>query len=588
MVENKNSFQLLLELWKKINKRRKYQTIFLIILMVISATVEIFSLTSVIPFLTAISEPNILWEIDNLRLFAIELGIESSNDLIVPTTILFIFASICSCALRLITQYFNFKLSASIGSDLSKEAYKKSLLQPFEFHLNNNSSEIISTVTTQITYTVNIIVLAFQLITSLVIVLAIIFTLLYVNIKISSVTITIFVISYLILYFLNKKRLKQNSVSVARAVNLITKLIQEGLGSIKDLILSNNQENFFKSYAKTDFKMRQKQAESKFLRLYPKYIVECSGVILIATLVLILKKENNSVGNIFPILGMIALSAQRLLPALQQIYGNWAQIQGNSESLKLVINMLDQKNEFLEKKGDIKPLDLKQNIELKNIYFKYPKSEKYVINDLNLKINAGERIGITGKTGEGKSTLLDIIMCLLKPNKGKILIDGKDLYESDLINNWRMNIAHVPQFIFLTDGTIAENIALGVNHNEIDYRKVKKCANQALVSEFIDTSKSKYLSNTGERGIKLSGGQLQRIGLARALYKNKRILFLDEATSALDGKTENSIMESLDNLSNDITIFIIAHRKNTLKKCNKIINIKNGKIDKIIENNIVN
>ncbi|MDC0269849.1 ATP-binding cassette domain-containing protein, partial [Synechococcus sp. AH-551-N23] len=244
-----------------------------------------------------------------------------------------------------------------------------------------------------------------------------------------------------------------------------------------------------------------------------------------------------------------------------------------------ILNFMNQK--IPENLTERKPIQMQKSMRLKNIYFSYKTDHQEVIQNLNLEIARGERIGLIGKTGSGKSTLVDIAMGLLKPTSGQILVDGEDLYDEwhpGRIASWREAIAHVPQNIYLTDSSIAENIAFGVPLDQIDMTKVKRAAEQAHIATFIESRPDDYKSLVGERGVRLSGGQRQRLGIARALYKQVQILVMDEATSALDVLTEETVMKSIDNLNRDLTVIIIAHRTSTLMRCDRIVRLYGGEI----------
>jgi ATP-binding cassette subfamily B protein len=273
----------------------------------------------------------------------------------------------------------------------------------------------------------------------------------------------------------------------------------------------------------------------------------------------------------------LALGAQKLLPVMQQIYHACSTIQGNYSSLQSTLTFLDQK--MPRDHSNLNSLQLKfhKSIQLSGLQFRYTSQNHDVIKNLNLTIKKGDRIGIIGETGSGKSTLIDILMGLLEPTKGSLKIDGKKITALN-VRSWQKHIAHVPQFIFLSDTTIAENIAFSVDKKAINYELVHDAANRAKLHKVINQFPNKYNTKIGERGIKLSGGQRQRIGIARALYKHADVFIFDEATSSLDNKTEDLVMNSLDDLGSEITIIMIAHRLTTLKKCNKIIEIADGKI----------
>ena len=265
------------------------------------------------------------------------------------------------------------------------------------------------------------------------------------------------------------------------------------------------------------------------------------------------------------------------------IYQSWASLKGSKTVLIKIVDLLDVKIPISNVIKVKKPFVFKNNIKFKNVSFKYKSNLKETISNLNLEIIKGERLGIVGKTGSGKSTLIDLLMGLLLPSSGSLYIDDieiKNKYFSSLLTSWRLSIAHVPQNIFLLNATIAENIAIGVPINKIDFNRLKNAAEQACISKFIESTKKGYYSMTGERGVMLSGGQLQRIALARAFYKKANVLIFDEATSALDINTEKKIINSIKEVSKDITMIFVAHRHSTLKYCDRIIEIDNGNIKK--------
>lgn len=278
--------------------------------------------------------------------------------------------------------------------------------------------------------------------------------------------------------------------------------------------------------------------------------------------------------------GAFALGAQKMLPAAQQIYGSWVYIQSGTKSLDDVLALLKQKIPLSDPDILSEDLSFERSIVLSNISFRYDESLKWVISDLSFSIAKGERIGIIGPTGCGKSTLLDILMGLLIPASGSITVDGHPITTLNL-NAWRNLIAHVPQYIYLSDASIAENIAFGFASGAINMDAVIRAAKLAQIHEVVEGLPEKYQSLVGERGVKLSGGQRQRIGLARALYRDSQVIIFDEATSALDDITEAAVMDSVMQLDREITIVIVAHRTSTLRECDSIIKFEAGGARKI-------
>jgi ATP-binding cassette subfamily B protein len=315
--------------------------------------------------------------------------------------------------------------------------------------------------------------------------------------------------------------------------------------------------------------------------MFPRYLLESIGLIIITIIAYLISHNNIEPSLEITILGTFALGAQRLLPAFQQIYSSWAGMGAQIYSARNVLDLLDQNAETEE--DNFKNFEFNKSFEIKceAVSFQYKKTVKETLSNINFSIKPGERIGIIGKTGGGKSTLLDLIMGLLKPSSGRLLVNNIDVnlkYNKNFLKSYQSQISHVPQNIFLSDSSIIENIAFGVPNSEIIMTKVKKAAREAMADEFIENLPEGYNTKVGERGIRLSGGQRQRIAIARALYKDSRIIFFDEATSALDEKTERDLINSIYSLKKDITLVMISHRLSTLSYCEKIVEIKNKKI----------
>jgi ATP-binding cassette subfamily B protein len=383
---------------------------------------------------------------------------------------------------------------------------------------------------------------------------------------------------YLLIIALTKKRIAKDSKCIAKESVEVIKAIQEGLGGIREVLLDGTQEVYCKIYKNSDLPLRQ--GSSVFIASCPRYAMEALGMVLIAFVAYIYVSQSAGIADAIPKLGALALGAQRFLPLLQQAYGAWVNIKTNQASLEDALELLDQPLPEYVNKTLTQSLSFENNINIKNVTFAYPTSQNTVLENINLLIPRGARVGFIGTTGSGKSTLLDILMGLLTPSSGSIEIDGVELTK-DIIPVWQRHIAHVPQFIFLSDATIEENIALGVPKEEINHQRVSMAAYRAQLAETIERMPDKYKTKIGEKGVFLSGGQRQRIGIARALYKEASIIILDEATSALDNKTEEGVMSAISNLSSEITILIIAHRLTTLKNCTQIVELENGEVKKI-------
>ena len=577
MKKEKNNSKIFLIslIWKHLSLKRRNQLFLLFLLIILSGVAEIYSVASVIPFLNNLSNSESNYTISIIDpLFRLFSPFKSLDPIIFSTGI-FLFCISIAATLRLINVYLANFISASIGSEFSSKAYRLTLNQPYIRQIERNSSEIISSIVTQTDVTVGVIKTIIFFITSIIISIGLIYSLFIIN-WVLSVSISLILASlYLILGFYFKIRLKRFSKFRAKLVKQQTRSLQEGLGSIKDIILDNSQDFYSKLFKKSDNPIRFLSAKSGFIAESPRYIFEVVSLFIIIFIACVYKLFIDSNINLIPLLGSMALGLQRLLPAFQQAYGSWVIITVNTNSALDLLYLLNQKPYF-EKKNTNK-ICFKNKINLRNISFSYKNNTKKILDKFNLEIFKGDRIGIIGPSGGGESTLGDILMGLLEPTEGVLEIDGIELHKNDKFskNDWYKNISHVPQDIFLIDGSIAENIAFGVPYKRIDKKKLMKVIHASRLSNFIKNIDDAFLKIVGERGSKLSGGQRQRIGIARALYKGGNILILDEATSALDQETELSIMKTIDNLNSSITIIIITHRLSTLKKCNRIIDLGN-------------
>lgn len=578
MASTKEILKLLLRLWRHLSRRRQRQFVALLGLVLASTFTEVVSLGAVVPFLAVLTAPERVFAHPVVAEIAQSWGATSADQLVLPLTIAFGLTALVAGAIRILLLWFSTRVAYASASDLSIDVYRRTLYQPYRVHLSRNSSQVISGVTNKVNEVAFGVLQSLPtFLSSLVLLGAILCTLVTINPLVASVAALSFGSSYGLISILSRHRLRKNSQRIAHEQTQIIKALQEGLGSIRDVLLDGTQPVFCDIYRKADVPLRRAQGSNVFVSASPRYAMEALGMALIATLAYQLSRQDGGVAAALPVLGALALGAQRMLPALQQIYSSWTNILGSQASLATIIELLSQPLPAHSFQPGLPSIEFRKSINFRNVGFRYTDDGDPVLEDVNLTIFRGSRVGIVGSTGSGKSTLLDLLMGLIEPSQGGIFID--DLPMTALRRPaWQRTIAHVPQSIYLTDTTVAENIAFGVPFAEINMDRVRHAAHQAQIGSFIESRPNGYLSLLGERGVSLSGGQRQRIGIARALYKKASVLVFDEATSALDNETEQDVMNAIEGLNGDLTILLIAHRLTTIRSCDTIFELEKGRL----------
>lgn len=577
-MNDKKIFKLLQCLWFHISQRRRLQFGGVFILMIITSFAEVISIGAVLPFLGALTNPKQIFDNQFAQYFIEIFGYTSPQQLLVPLTIFFSLAALFAGIMRLVLLLTQIRLGHAIGVDLSVDIYRRTLYQPFSVHLNRNSSEVISGISNKASLVVGSSILpVLALISSGFMMFVIMIVLISIEPVVALGTAAGFSVIYGTIIILTKKRLFFYSKCISEESNQVIKALQEGLGGIRDVLIDGLQTAYCKIYRNADLKLRNARANVQIIGASPRFGVETFGMILIAVIAYMLATSEGGISEAIPVLGALVLGAQRLLPMLQQAYDSWTKLRGGQAVLGDALMLLDQ--DIPEYVNELAPQSIAFNksISLKNLSFRYDDSMPWIIREMNLIIPKGAKIGFIGETGSGKSTIMDIIMGLLYPSDGSLIIDDEIVTVKNH-HAWHAHIAHVPQDIFLADATIAENIAFGIHPDKINIDSVKEAAQKAQIASTIETWSKKYSTMVGERGVRLSGGQRQRIGIARALYKKSDVIVFDEATSALDNDTEQAVMDSIKDLSSELTLLIVAHRLSTLKNCTQVIEMKDGMV----------
>jgi len=564
-------------LWFHLSIKRKWQFFALFLLMLASALAEVVTLGAVLPFLAILTDPSRAYGYSGVSTVVEIFGVTSAGQLASVLTIVFIACALVAGVIRILLLRFSTLLAFGSGADISRDIYRRTLYQPYSTHIARNSSEVISGITNKVASSVSILNQLIVLMSSSFLAVAITVALLLIDFRVATFACGGFALAYVGLSILTRSKLKENSRKIASSQTTVVKSLQEGLGSVRDILLSGTQEVYCSIFDRANQKLRYSIGSNIFLAGSPRFIMESLGMVSIALLAYVLSMRVEGVTAAIPTLGAMALGAQRLLPILQQLYNAWATIRGSKQSLIDTLVLLDQPETEPSDSQNLASPQFGESIKFRDVRFRYAPNGPWVLDGVNLEILRGDRVGIIGTTGSGKSTLIDIVMGLITPTEGRVQFDGKSLSPREL-TAWQNSLAHVPQNVFLFDGTIAENIAFGVSGKDIDISRVTEAAKLAQISSFIENQNYGYESVVGERGVRLSGGQRQRIGIARALYKRCEVLILDEATSALDGVTEKSVMQAIQDLGGVGTIILIAHRLSTIKHCDKVFELDHGRI----------
>lgn len=542
--------------------------------MLAGGVAELGTIASVLPFLSMLADPasvaSARWPWSALPSLA---------DPVIGTALVFTVFALASGILRFklagISQEFSYRL----GHDLIVEIQRRILLQPYSFHIARNSSALLSAhekIEVLIFDVIHPLVQAFVAAFLATVIAA---ALLYIEPFTALLAAAIFSLIYLLVSVFARKRLTENSNVIARSFDERMKAAQEGLGGIRDVIIDQSHALYLDWFERVDRQLNDARANTAYISIAPRYIIETAGMVLIAAITVALSRRQGGLEAAMPVLGVLALGAQRLLPLFQQIYTGWSLAAGQQAVLNQVIDLLNLPVPSRPRAGrSATPLKLGRSIAFDRVSFTYPSRRKPAIQDVSFMLPRGKSLALVGPTGSGKSTLADLLMGLLEPDEGTISIDGAPLDATNR-HRWQRSIAHVPQSIFLADATVEQNIALGMADIPIDRERVADCASVAQLSAFIESLPEGYQTVVGERGIRLSGGQRQRLGIARAVYKQAPVLILDEATSALDESTEAAVIEALHRLGPDgRTLIIIAHRRSTIARCDLVARLHEGRL----------
>ncbi len=543
------------------------------------AIIETFGVVLIIPFIEIASNPEIINSNYQLNLINDFFQFNNTNSFILFLGISYFFYLIFSQAFKALIMYLQLRFTFSLESSVSKRLLEAYLRQTYSWFLDKHSGDmgkgILSEVAETIHYSLTpLLAMISQLFLSILLVILIVL----VNPLVAVITLLFLLMLNLLIFNKVKNWIKLMGINKVKHNQRRYKTVVEAFGAIKEIKLSGIEKIYSNKFSSAANDFSTANSNVQIVSILPKYLLEAISFGFLILFILYNLSLGNNLTEVLPILSMFAFAALRLIPAFQQIFSSLNKINFSTKGLDDILYRLNENKNLKILKKTTNSIQIKNKIEINNLNFIYPNSNRLALNKINLNIQSGEKIGIAGSTGSGKTTLIDILLGLLKPTNGEISVDGGEISKLGL-RNWQNSIGYVPQNIFLSDKTIAENIAFGLSLEELDIDRVKEVCKIARLHKFItEELEHNYFTEVGERGIRLSGGQRQRIGIARALYNNPSLLVLDEATSALDNLTEKNIIESIANHSKNITTIIIAHRLNTIKNCDCIFYLEKGEI----------
>jgi ATP-binding cassette, subfamily B, bacterial PglK len=575
--------QFLKKLYHMFNRSEKIFALVLFLFMIIGSALEVIGVGAIPAFIALLLNPETVQKYPLIDSFLGKLGIVSVDKLLVWGSILLIFIFLIKNSYLTYLTYLKAKFINITFLKFSVRLFNAYMTAPYTFHLNRNSAELMRNLQIEVKLVLKILTDILYGIMDLLLIAGIFMLLFRVEPLITIFVLLLLAVPSGIFLKIIKRKLEKHGKDRQWHSGERIKAVNQGLGILKESRVLGRDSYFIDIFTDTSSKYIITRRYIDVINKIPKYLIETVSVLGMLLIGVVMVMQGRDVNSIIPVLTLFGVAVMRLMPAFKEFIAKYTDIRFHAYAInplytditelrKNRINLAYNKGERL----DSEPLHLKNNIELQNIHYRYPGASKSALNGVSIQIKKGAAVGIVGPSGAGKSTLVDVLLGLFIPEKGKILVDGVDTLEN--LKGWRRNIGYIPQQIYLIDDKIRNNIAVGIPEQMIDDNKVHNAIQAAHLEELIDELSDGVDTIIGERGIRLSGGQRQRIGIARALYNNPEILVMDEATSALDNETEHYIIQSIERLRGDRTIIMIAHRLTTVKNCDVLFYLKEGKI----------
>jgi ABC-type multidrug transport system fused ATPase/permease subunit len=563
------------------NANQKKRAGLLVIMILIMAILDMAGVASVLPFMAVLTNPSLI-DTNFILKYMFQassiFGVQNNQEFIFILGVLVFFTLVMTLTFRAIVVYVQTRFILMLEHSIGKRLVEGYLYQPYSWFLSRHSADLGKTILSESAKIAQQGIGNFMdLIAKSAVTIAIIILLILVDPKLALAVGFSLGLAYVLIFYSVNTYLKRIGEKSLKNNRLRFTAVSEAFGAVKEIKIGGLEQTYIKSFSNSSQNFALAQASSSIIASLPRFLLESISFGGMLIIILYSMYQKGSFNNALPIISLYVFAGYRLLPALQMIYSSLTQLVYVSPSLDKLHKDLKNLEPF-KKNQDQGVLSFNKKITLKNIHYNYPNTSITALENISLSIPIKSTVGFVGMTGSGKTTTIDIILGLLEPLKGSLEVDQEILTKKNL-RSWQRSIGYVPQHIYLSDDTVTANIAFGVEHEDIDQEAVEKASKIANLHEFVlDELPKQYQTKIGERGVRLSGGQRQRIGIARALYHDPKVLVLDEATSSLDSKTERIVMNEVNNLRKDMTIIIIAHRLDTVRKCDKIFLLEKGKL----------